>query len=215
MNLDQQRRYARQAMLPEIGAAGQETLLRTRVLIVGAGGLGSALISYLAAAGIGTLGICDDDRVELSNLARQIVHETGDVGRLKIESASDRVAELNPDVKVITHGESLNEDNADALIAGYDIVADGSDNFATPLCLERRLREGEEAAGQRRRRRLERPTDDRRARRAVLSLPRPRGGAGRRYLHGHRRHRPAGGHGGQRAGTRGAARGARESGAGR
>jgi len=131
LTLDQQRRYARQIMLPEIGAAGQEKILRARVLVIGAGGLGSALISYLAAAGVGHLGIVDHDRVELSNLARQILHEGGDIGRLKVESARDRVAELNPDCAVETYPFALDETNARALIAQYDVIADGCDNFAT------------------------------------------------------------------------------------
>lgn len=131
MNLDQQRRYARQIMLADVGEAGQQKLLAARVLVIGAGGLGSALISYLAAAGVGTIGVIDDDRVELSNLARQIIHETGDVGRLKVESASDRIAELNPDVKVTTYPFALTEENATEVIREYDIVADGCDNFAT------------------------------------------------------------------------------------
>ncbi|PZP86588.1 MAG: molybdopterin biosynthesis protein MoeB [Azospirillum brasilense] len=131
MNLDQQRRYARQIMLPELGEAGQQKLLAARVLVVGAGGLGSALIPYLAAAGVGTLGIIDPDRVELSNLARQVIHESGDIGRLKVESARDRVEELNPDVRVVPHAEALTPENAERIIAAYDVVADGCDNFAT------------------------------------------------------------------------------------
>ena len=139
--LEQQRRYARQIMLAELGVAGQQKLLDARVLVIGAGGLGSALITYLAAAGIGHLGIMDDDRVELSNLARQIIHETGDIGRLKVESADDRVAELNPDVTITTNAYALNATNARDLIAQYDIIADGCDNFETRflanrLCVE-------------------------------------------------------------------------------
>lgn len=118
-------------MLPEIGKAGQEKLLAANVLIVGAGGLGSPLISYLAAAGVGHLGIIDDDRVELSNLARQILHESGDIGRLKVESAADRVHELNPDVTVTAYPFALTAENAAELVAKYDVIADGSDNFAT------------------------------------------------------------------------------------
>lgn len=128
---DQQRRYVRQTMLSEIGEAGQQKLLNAKVLIIGAGGLGSALIPYLAAAGVGQLGIIDDDRVELSNLARQIIHETGDIGRLKVESAEDRISELNPDVNVTTYPEALTEKNAEAIIARYDVIADGCDNFQT------------------------------------------------------------------------------------
>jgi len=118
-------------MLAELGDAGQQKLLGARVLVVGAGGLGSALIPYLAAAGVGTLGIIDPDRVELSNLARQVIHESGDIGRLKVESARDRVEELNPDVRVITHAEALTAENAERMLRDYDVVADGCDNFAT------------------------------------------------------------------------------------
>jgi len=118
-------------MLPELGEAGQQKLLTARVLVIGAGGLGSALIPYLTAAGVGTLGIIDHDRVELSNLARQVIHESGDIGRLKVESARDRVEELTPDVRVITYAEALTPENAERIIAGYDVVADGCDNFAT------------------------------------------------------------------------------------
>lgn len=131
LTLDQQRRYARQIMLPEIGEAGQQTLLGARVLVIGAGGLGSALIPYLAAAGIGHLGIIDGDRVELSNLARQVIHETGDIGRLKVESAQDRVSELNPDVRVSIYPHAISTENAQQIISQYDLVADGCDNFAT------------------------------------------------------------------------------------
>jgi adenylyltransferase/sulfurtransferase len=137
MNLDQQRRYARQIMLADVGEAGQRTLLNARVLVVGAGGLGSALISYLAAAGVGTIGIIDPDRVELSNLARQIIHETGDIGRLKVDSASDRVAEINPEVRVITYPHALDETNAARIFADYDLIADGCDNFATRFIVNR------------------------------------------------------------------------------
>ncbi len=131
MNLDQQRRYARQIMLADVGEAGQQKLLDARVLVIGAGGLGSALISYLAASGVGNIGIIDNDRVELSNLARQIIHETGDIGRLKVESAADRVAEINPEVKVTTYPFALTQENTADIIREYNIVADGCDNFAT------------------------------------------------------------------------------------
>jgi adenylyltransferase/sulfurtransferase len=132
MRDDQQRRYIRQSMLPEIGDGGQEKFLNAKVLVIGAGGLGSAVITYLAAAGIGRLGIIDGDRVELSNLARQIIHEHGDIGRLKVESATDRVHEVNPeDVTVTTYPFELTAANAEEIIAQYDVVADGCDNFAT------------------------------------------------------------------------------------
>lgn len=134
---DQRRRYARNLSLEGVGEKGQRRLLSSRVLVVGAGGLGSPLISYLAAAGVGHIGIADYDRVELSNLQRQILHETADIGRLKAESARDRVEELNPDVKVSTHVLKLDASNIRGLIEQYDIVADGSDNFATRFAVNK------------------------------------------------------------------------------
>ena len=128
---DQRRRYARNISLEGVGEAGQVKLLAARVLVVGAGGLGSAAISYLAAAGVGHIGVVDYDRVELSNLQRQILFEQGDIGRLKAESARDRIHELNPDVRVSVYAEKLDAKNTRALIEQYEIVADGSDNFAT------------------------------------------------------------------------------------
>src|SRR5919197_1013117 len=128
---EQFHRYARHLILDEVGEEGQAKLLESRVLVVGAGGLGSPLLLYLAAAGVGTLGIVDDDRVDLSNLQRQVLHATGSVGALKVESARDAVAAVNPDVQVERHTARLVEANAGALVAAYDLVADGSDNFAT------------------------------------------------------------------------------------
>lgn len=125
------RRYARHILLPEIGDAGQQKLLAAKILVVGAGGLGSAAISYLAAGGIGTIGVVDHDRVELSNLGRQILHETGDIGRAKTASAGSRVEELNPDVKFIPHPTRLEPENAHDIISAYDLVIDGCDNFPT------------------------------------------------------------------------------------
>lgn len=124
-------RYARHIVLAEVGGPGQQVLKRARVLVVGAGGLGAPVIQYLAAAGVGTLGIVDDDRVSLSNLQRQVIHATGDVGRPKVESAAAAVARLNPHVRVEPHAVRLTAENAAALIGAYDIVADGSDNFVT------------------------------------------------------------------------------------
>jgi adenylyltransferase/sulfurtransferase len=124
-------RYARHLVLREVGGAGQARLAAARVLVVGAGGLGSPLILYLAAAGVGTLGIVDFDRVSLSNLQRQIAHRTADVGRLKTQSAADSAAAINPHVHLELHPVRLTPENAHELIARYDIVADGSDNFAT------------------------------------------------------------------------------------
>jgi len=124
-------RYARHIVLADVGGAGQQKLKAARVLVVGAGGLGAPLIQYLAAAGVGTVGIVDDDRVALSNLQRQIIHDTASVGRAKVESAREAVARLNPLVGVEIHAFRLTADNAAALVGQYDLVADGSDNFAT------------------------------------------------------------------------------------
>ena len=126
---DQFARYARHLILDEVGDEGQEKLLAARVLIVGAGGLGSPLLQYLAAAGIGTLGVVDDDDVEISNLQRQVIHDTARIGSLKVESARASVARINPEVKVWP--TRLTADNALDIIGRYDLVADGTDNFAT------------------------------------------------------------------------------------
>lgn len=128
---DEIQRYKRHLVLKEIGGPGQQKLKAARVLVVGAGGLGSPLIVYLAAAGVGTIGIVDDDRVSLDNLQRQIVHDTEHVGAFKVESAQETVRRLNPHVVVEAHACRLDADNALDLIGRYDIVADGSDNFAT------------------------------------------------------------------------------------
>lgn len=128
---DELERYARHIILPEIGGAGQQTLKRSRVLVIGAGGLGSPLLLYLAAAGVGTLGIVDDDTVSLSNLQRQVLHNTERVGEKKTESAAVALSALNPHVRVIEHTTRLTPETADALIGAYDLVADGSDNFDT------------------------------------------------------------------------------------
>ena len=124
-------RYARHLVLREIGGPGQQKLKSARVLVVGAGGLGAPLLQYLAAAGVGALGVVDDDAVALSNLQRQVIHSTDAVGRLKVESARDALARLNPHVCVEPHPYRLTQDNVRALIGGYDVIADGSDNFAT------------------------------------------------------------------------------------
>lgn len=128
---DQIQRYARHIILPEMGGIGQAKLLDSRVLVIGAGGLGSPLIQYLAAAGVGTIAVVDDDVVDLSNLQRQILHTTPRVGRAKVDSAAEAVAALNPDVKIVPIRARLDKDNAASIIADYPIVADGSDNFAT------------------------------------------------------------------------------------
>jgi len=124
-------RYARHLVLPEIGEEGQARLLNARVLVIGAGGLGSPLLLYLAAAGVGTLGIVDDDTVDLSNLQRQVLHDTANLGLAKVESARRRIAEINPEVTVEAHRLRLSPDNALDLVSRYDLVADGSDNFPT------------------------------------------------------------------------------------
>jgi molybdopterin-synthase adenylyltransferase len=124
-------RYARHIVLHEIGGPGQAALKAGRVLVVGAGGLGAPALLYLAAAGVGTLGIIDDDAVALSNLQRQVIHATAEIGGAKVESAAAAIRRLNPLVKVETHAARLVAANALALIGRYDIVADGSDNFAT------------------------------------------------------------------------------------
>lgn len=128
-------RYARHIILPEVGGTGQAKLLHSKVLVVGAGGLGSPLLLYLAAAGVGTLGVIDDDVVDLSNLQRQVIHDTDRVGQPKVESAADRLRAINPDVTVTTHKARLTAANALDLIGRYDVVADGSDNFATRFLL--------------------------------------------------------------------------------
>jgi molybdopterin-synthase adenylyltransferase len=124
-------RYARHIVLREVGGPGQAALGRARVLVVGAGGLGAPVLLYLAAAGVGTLGVVDDDVVSLSNLQRQVIHTTPDLGRPKIDSAAAMIEKLNPHVAVEPHGVRLAAKNALDLIGGYDLVADGSDNFAT------------------------------------------------------------------------------------
>ncbi len=128
---DQLERYARHIILREVGGVGQRRLLDSRVLVVGAGGLGSPVIMYLAAAGVGTIGVIDDDVVTLSNLQRQIVHGTPRLGAPKTQSAGETVAALNPDVEVVEHQTRLTAGNALDVISGYDVVADGCDNFAT------------------------------------------------------------------------------------
>ncbi|GAA4127921.1 molybdopterin-synthase adenylyltransferase MoeB [Aminobacter aganoensis] len=124
-------RYARHIVLPEIGGPGQQKLKRARVLVIGAGGLGAPVLEYLAAAGVGTLGIVDDDHVSLSNLQRQVIHDTQSVGASKAESAKATILRINPHVTVELHEMRLTPDNAAGLIAGYDMVIDGSDNFET------------------------------------------------------------------------------------
>jgi len=128
---DQIRRYSRHIILPEVGGKGQRKLLNAKVLLIGAGGLGSPAALYLAAAGVGTLGIVDFDTVDLSNLQRQIMHHVHDLGRPKVKSAGETIADINPDVNVIPHPVRLASDNVMDIIGGYDIIVDGCDNFPT------------------------------------------------------------------------------------
>ena len=131
LSREQIARYSRQLILPELGVRGQERLLASSALLVGAGGLGSPAALYLAAAGVGTLGIIDPEAVALSNLHRQVLHDARAVGRPKVRSAQERLAALNPDVAVRAHQERLTAANALELVSGYDMVLDGSDNFPT------------------------------------------------------------------------------------
>jgi molybdopterin/thiamine biosynthesis adenylyltransferase/rhodanese-related sulfurtransferase len=131
LTTDEVRRYSRHLIIPEIGMTGQKRLKNARVLVVGAGGLGSPALLYLAAAGIGTLGIIDFDVVDESNLQRQVIHGQSDIGRPKAESARDSIREVNPHVTVILHNEQLTSENALQIFAGYDLIVDGTDNFAT------------------------------------------------------------------------------------
>ena len=128
---DQIERYSRQIILPKLGGKGQEKLLSSRVLIIGAGGLGSPAALYLASAGVGKVGIVDSDKVELNNLQRQIIHSTKNVGKLKVESARERLLAINPDVEVVPHNIRVTSANILGIIKEYDIVVDGSDNFPT------------------------------------------------------------------------------------
>ncbi|WP_297491552.1 molybdopterin-synthase adenylyltransferase MoeB [Acidocella sp.] len=132
---DEIQRYARHILLRELGGTGQARLKAARVLVVGAGGLGSPLALYLAAAGIGTIGLVDADVVELSNLQRQIAHGTADIGRAKVDSAGDALRRINPLVEVVAHRARLGAENAAKLLADYDIICDGTDNFATRFVL--------------------------------------------------------------------------------
>ncbi|SKA18032.1 HesA/MoeB/ThiF family protein [Consotaella salsifontis] len=125
------KRYARHIVLPEVGGAGQQAMKRARVLVIGAGGIGSPVLLYLAAAGIGTIGVTDNDAVSLSNLQRQVLHGVEDIGRPKIESAAAAIATLNPHVTVEQHNCRIDEENGGSLVSSYDLVIDGSDNFAT------------------------------------------------------------------------------------
>ncbi len=128
-------RYSRHIILKEVGVKGQERLYRAKVLIVGAGGLGAPAALYLAAAGVGTLGIVDADCVDLSNLQRQVIHHTSDLGNPKVASASEKMRAINPDVNVLTHHCFVSSDNIREVIAGYDFVIDGTDNFSAKFLI--------------------------------------------------------------------------------
>ncbi|HWZ05910.1 MAG TPA: ThiF family adenylyltransferase, partial [Bradyrhizobium sp.] len=131
LSSDELERYARHIVLREVGGPGQAALQEASVLVIGAGGLGAPALMYLAAAGVGTLGVVDDDVVSLSNLQRQIIHETPDIGKRKVDSAAERIAGLNPHVRFAAHATRIKASNAIELIGGYDLVLDGSDNFET------------------------------------------------------------------------------------
>jgi len=131
LSADELERYARHIVLREVGGPGQAALKEASVLVVGAGGLGAPALMYLAAAGVGVLGVVDDDVVSLSNLQRQVIHSTPDIGRRKVDTAAERIHALNPHVRFAAHASRLSAGNAMALIGGYDLVLDGSDNFDT------------------------------------------------------------------------------------
>src|SRR5437667_1395049 len=124
-------RYSRHLIMPEVGLEGQKKLKAAKVLCIGAGGLGSPLALYLAAAGVGRLGIVDFDVVDFTNLQRQIIHSTSNVGRSKLDSARERIGEINPYVRVVPHETALSSENAMELLADYDVIVDGTDNFPT------------------------------------------------------------------------------------
>ena len=131
LTVDEVRRYSRHLIIPDVGMTGQKRLKNAKVLVIGAGGLGSPALLYLAAAGVGTLGIAEFDEVDESNLQRQVIHGQSDIGRPKAESARDSIAEINPLVHVVVHNERLDNDNVMEIFAGYDLIVDGTDNFAT------------------------------------------------------------------------------------
>jgi molybdopterin/thiamine biosynthesis adenylyltransferase len=137
MNLTEEQieRYSRHIILKEIGGAGQEKILKAKVLIIGAGGLGAPIALYLAAAGVGTIGLIDGDTVDLSNLQRQVIHFTPDVGRPKVQSAKEKMNQINPDVKVITYEDVVHSGNIVDIIKDYDFVIDGTDNFSAKFLI--------------------------------------------------------------------------------
>jgi molybdopterin-synthase adenylyltransferase len=132
---EQLERYSRHIILQDVGIEGQARILESKVLIIGAGGLGSPVALYLAAAGVGTIGIADADRVELSNLQRQVIHSTRDIGKPKVESAAEKMSAINPDIAIKTHHEYIKAANIRDIIAGYDFVIDGTDNFTSKFLI--------------------------------------------------------------------------------
>lgn len=135
MTEEQIERYSRHIILKEVGGKGQQKLLNGKVLIIGAGGLGAPIALYLAAAGVGTIGIADADNVDLSNLQRQVIHFTSDIGKPKVESAREKMQAINPDIKVITYQEWVSASNISSIIADYDFIIDGTDNFAAKFLI--------------------------------------------------------------------------------
>ena len=131
LSRDELERYHRNALVPQVGVLGQQRIRASRVLLIGAGGLGAPAALYLAAAGVGTIGLIDDDNVDVSNLQRQVIHATAAVGRPKVDSAAEAIRALNPDIEVVAHRRRLTADNAGDLLGGWDVVIDGTDNFPT------------------------------------------------------------------------------------
>jgi adenylyltransferase/sulfurtransferase len=137
LTVDEVRRYSRHLIIPDVAMAGQQRLMNAKVLCVGAGGLGSPALMYLAAAGVGTIGIVEFDTVDESNLQRQIIHGQSDIGKSKAKSAKEKISEINPYVQVITHEVRLDNSNVKEIFSQYDIIVDGTDNFATRYLVKR------------------------------------------------------------------------------
>ncbi len=206
LTAEQRERYSRHTLIGEIGAEGQQKLLDAKVLLLGAGGLGSPTALYLAAAGVGTLGIVDDDVVDLSNLQRQVIHTTDRVGVPKVDSAEQSIKALNPDVNVVKYPVRIDASNIVEIIEGYDVIVDGVDNFPTRYLLNDATRAVEDPRRVRLDPRLRRPAVGvQTVRRPLLPLPVPRAAAGRAraLLRRQRRARRAAGDDGPVAGDRG------------
>ena len=203
---EQRDRYSRHLLVPEIGLEGQTKLLNAKVLLLGAGGLGSPTALYLAAAGVGTLGVVDDDEVDLSNLQRQVIHTTDRIGTPKVDSAEIAINGINPDVNVVKYKTRLDASNIMEIIEGYDVIVDGVDNFPTRYLLNDATVRLDIPVVQRLDPRVRRPAERvRPARRPVLPLPLSRAAAGRAGSVLRRQRRPgrAAGHDGPAAGDRG------------